>query len=188
MPRAGLAATSVTEAAADLVDEIGFWGNVVPQHVFEPAGSVATFANDGSDGGWVSAGPYVLTDVQVGQSYSLERTDSYPLVEGGVPIPAQIVYRVLPDVNTEILALQSGEVAAAAGQLSQFESVLAGDERFAIEPLPVPRLRDGWIIGCAVKREATDLALAVQGAVNALAAGGDLGRIFAKARLSWRAP
>lgn len=107
----------LTEPDASLVGEIGFWGNVVPQHVFEPAGSVAEFANDGSDGGWVSAGPYLLTDVQVGQSYTLERTDSYPLVEGGVPNPARVVYRVLPDVNTEILALQSGEVDAIANAL-----------------------------------------------------------------------
>jgi hypothetical protein len=79
-------------------------------------------------------------------------------------------------------------VAAAAGQLSEIESVLAGDARFVIEPLPVPRMRDGWAIGCAVKREATDLAQAVQGAINTLATSGDLGRVFAKARLTWRAP
>jgi ABC-type amino acid transport substrate-binding protein len=85
-------------------------------------------------------------------------------------------------------ALQSGEVGAAAGQSSEIESVLAGDARFAIEPLPVPRMRDGWVIGCAVKREATDLAQAVQGAVNSLATSGELGRIFAKAKLTWRAP
>jgi ABC-type amino acid transport substrate-binding protein len=85
-------------------------------------------------------------------------------------------------------ALQSGDVGAAAGQASEIESVLAGDARFVIEPLPVPRMRDGWVIGCAVKREATDLAQAVQGAVNTLAASGEVGRIFAKAKLSWRAP
>ncbi len=92
------------------------------------------------------------------------------------------------DGAAAVRALKSGDVAAAAGQLSQFESELAGDTRFVIEPLPVPRLRDGWTIGCAVKREATDLALAVQGAINTLATSGELGRIFAKAKLSWRAP
>lgn len=107
----------LTEPDTSLIEEIGFWGNIVPEHVFEPAGSVAQFANDGSNGGWVSAGPYVLTNVQVGQSYTLERTDSFPLVDGGTPIPAKIVYRVLPDVNTEILALQSGEVDAIANAL-----------------------------------------------------------------------
>jgi ABC-type amino acid transport substrate-binding protein len=85
-------------------------------------------------------------------------------------------------------ALQSGEVAAAAGQMSEMESVLAGDARFVIEPLPVPRMRDGWVIGCAVKREATDLAQAVQAAINTLATSGELGRIFAKSKLSWRSP
>ena len=85
-------------------------------------------------------------------------------------------------------ALQSGEVGAAAGQLSEMEGVLAGQARFVIEPLPVQRMRDGWVIGCAVKREATDLAQGVQAAINTLATSGELGRIFAKARLSWRAP
>jgi peptide/nickel transport system substrate-binding protein len=108
----------ITLGAPDtsIVEEIGFWGNVVPQHVFEPAGSVAEFANDGT-GGWVSAGPYNLTDVQVGQSYTMERVDDYPLVEGGTPIAAEVVYRVFPDVNTEILALQSGEVDVIANAL-----------------------------------------------------------------------
>jgi ABC-type amino acid transport substrate-binding protein len=85
-------------------------------------------------------------------------------------------------------ALLRGEVGAAAGQLSEFESVLAGDARFVIEPLPVPRMRDGWAIGCAVKRESNDLAQAVQGAINTLATSGDMSRIFAKAKLSWRTP
>ncbi len=85
-------------------------------------------------------------------------------------------------------ALASGEFGAAAGQASELESVLAGDARFVIEPLPVPRMRDGWAIGCAVKRESTDLAQAVQAAINTLATNGDLGRIFAKAKLSWRSP
>lgn len=106
----------LTQPDSSIVEEIGFWGNVVPQHVFEPAGSVAEFANDGSDG-WVSAGPYLLTNVQAGQSYTMERVDDYPLVEGGTPVAAKVVYRVYPDVNTEILALQSGEVDVIANSL-----------------------------------------------------------------------
>lgn len=102
---------------SSIIEEIGFWGNVVPKHVFEKADSVATFANDGKDGGWISAGPYLLTKVQVGQSYTLERVDNYPFVKGGTPIAAKIVYRVFPDVNTEILALQSGEIDVIANAL-----------------------------------------------------------------------
>jgi peptide/nickel transport system substrate-binding protein len=100
-----------------VIPEVGFWGNIVPQHVFEPAGSVAKFANDGSNGGWVSAGPYVLTSVQRGQSYTMERVDNYPLVDGGRPKAAKIVYRVFPDVNTEILSLKNGDVDVIANSL-----------------------------------------------------------------------
>jgi ABC-type amino acid transport substrate-binding protein len=85
-------------------------------------------------------------------------------------------------------ALWRGDVQAAAGHASELESVLGGDARFAIEPLPLPRMRDGWAVGCAVKNEATDLALALQTAMNDLAANGELGRIFAAAKVNWRKP
>ncbi|WP_089416907.1 substrate-binding periplasmic protein [Vitreoscilla filiformis] len=85
-------------------------------------------------------------------------------------------------------ALQRGEVVAAAGHASELESVLAGDARFAIEPLPLPRMRDGWAVGCAVKAEATDLAQALQAAMNQLASDGSLASMFGRAKLSWRQP
>lgn len=85
-------------------------------------------------------------------------------------------------------ALQRGEVVAAAGQASELESVLAGDDRYLIEPLPVPRMREGWAVGCAVKAEATDLALALQAAMNQLASSGSLASMFSKAKVAWRQP
>ncbi len=83
-------------------------------------------------------------------------------------------------------ALRRGDVAAAAGTASELESVLGGDARFVIEPLPLPRMRDGWPIGAAVKTESTDLARAVQAAMNDLSASGQLAKIFAAAKVSWR--
>ncbi len=85
-------------------------------------------------------------------------------------------------------ALLAGDVAAAAGQASELESVLAGDTRFAIEPLPVPRMREGWVVGCAVKKESTDLAQALQAAMNELAKSGALAQMFSRAKVSWRQP
>jgi len=85
-------------------------------------------------------------------------------------------------------ALKRGEVAAAAGMASELESALRGDARFAIEPLPVPRMREGWAVGMAVKKDAMDLAQALQGAVNQLAGSGELGRMFAAAGVAWRRP
>ena len=85
-------------------------------------------------------------------------------------------------------ALYKGEVQAAAGHASELESVLAGDARFAIEPLPLPRMKDGWVVGLAVKKSNDDLAQALQGAINTLATSGELGRMFAAGKVSWRKP
>ena len=92
------------------------------------------------------------------------------------------------DGTAAALALQRGEVAAAAGQASELESVLAGDARYTIEPLPLPRMRDGWAVGMAVKKSADDLAQALQLALNDLASSGELGKLFAAAMVGWRKP
>ena len=85
-------------------------------------------------------------------------------------------------------ALLRGEVAAAAGLGSELESVLRGDPRFAIAPLPSPRApRDGWAVGMAVRRDATELARALQQAVNDLATSGRLQQMFARGNVTWRA-
>lgn len=86
-------------------------------------------------------------------------------------------------------ALLRGEFAAAAGLASELESVLRGQADFAIEPLPLPRApRQGWATGLAVKKDAVELAQALQSAVNALSADGTLGRIFETHHVSWQTP
>ncbi|MBL8325804.1 MAG: transporter substrate-binding domain-containing protein [Rubrivivax sp.] len=83
-------------------------------------------------------------------------------------------------------ALQRGEVVAAAGLASELESSLGRDERFAIEPLPLPQARNGWAVGCAVKREAADLAQALQAVLNELGSSGALREMFARGGVRWR--
>jgi len=85
-------------------------------------------------------------------------------------------------------ALLRGEVAAAAGLASELESVLRGDARFAIAPFPSPRIsRGGWAVGMAVKRDATELAQALQSGINELAASGRLREMFARGNVAWQA-
>ncbi|HSV36213.1 MAG TPA: transporter substrate-binding domain-containing protein [Ramlibacter sp.] len=85
-------------------------------------------------------------------------------------------------------ALLRGEVAVAGGLSSELESVLRGDPRFAIAPLPAPRApRNGWAVGMAVKRNATGLAQALQRAINELAASGRLRQMFARGNVEWHA-
>ena len=94
----------------------------------------------------------------------------------------------LADGTEAAALLQRGEVAGAAGTASELESVLSPDKRFAIEPLPLPRMREGWVIGCAVKKDNTDLARALQAAMNELSRNGSLAAMFAAANVSWRQP
>lgn len=99
----------------------------------------------------------------------------------------QLVTKLKDGIEAAAL-LQRGEVVAAAGMAAELESALGKDPRFAIEPLPVPRMRDGWAVGLAVKAEATDLALALQGAMNTLSSDGTLQKIFAAGKVTWRKP
>ncbi len=94
----------------------------------------------------------------------------------------------LPDGTQAARMLQRGEVSGAAGLASELESVLNGDARFAIEPLPMPQMRNGWAVGMAVKRDARDLAQALQAALGDLAASGELKTMFASRNVSWRQP
>jgi ABC-type amino acid transport substrate-binding protein len=85
--------------------------------------------------------------------------------------------------------LKRGDVAAAAGLASELESVLRGDARFAIAPLPSPLARrNGWAVGMAVKRDSTELAQALQAGINGLSASGRLRDIFEGADVAWQSP
>ena len=84
-------------------------------------------------------------------------------------------------------ALKRGEFAAAAGLRSELESVLGGDPRFVITPLPtLSNSRDGWAVGLAVKKDAGELATALQGAVDGLIADKRMQEIFSKGNVAWR--
>ncbi len=85
------------------------------------------------------------------------------------------------------LALKRGEVPVAAGLMSELQSVLRGDARFAVEALPSPRApREGWAVGMAVRKDATELAQALQAAIDRLASEGRLAAMFARANVAWR--
>ncbi|MEY2653691.1 MAG: hypothetical protein RLZZ524_719, partial [Pseudomonadota bacterium] len=98
--------------------------------------------------------------------------------------------QLLTDMSNGVDAaqmLRKGEVPVAAGLRSELESVLRDDPRYAITPLPIPRApRDGWAVGMAVKRNAGDLARALQGSLNELAEQGRLREIFATGGLAWQ--
>ena len=77
----------------------------------------------------------------------------------------------------------------AAGLASELESVLLGDPKYAIEPMPSPRTpKNGWASGLAVENDGADLALALQAAIDQLVQQGKLREIFLRHNVAWRAP
>jgi ABC-type amino acid transport substrate-binding protein len=84
-------------------------------------------------------------------------------------------------------ALKKGDVSAACATASELHHALSGDQRYAIEPLPVPRApRNGWAVGMAVKKDSDDLARALQAAINAMGADGRLVKIFKDRGVPWK--
>jgi peptide/nickel transport system substrate-binding protein len=113
-PSASRVELALSRPDSTVVSEVGFWMNVVPKHIFSKQGDISKFANNAD---WVSAGPYKLVSAVKGQSYTLERVTPYPFAPDNAPTLAKVVYRVYPDVNTEILALRNGEVDLIANTI-----------------------------------------------------------------------
>ena len=97
-----------------LIPEVGFWMPIVPMHVWDKVGNIGKYVPDKN---WVSAGPYKLTSVVRGQTYTMTRVTPYPFAPGGKPTQAKVIFQIYPDVNTEILALKSGAVDVVANTL-----------------------------------------------------------------------
>jgi ABC-type amino acid transport substrate-binding protein len=81
-----------------------------------------------------------------------------------------------PDGAAAAKALVDGQADAASGLASEF----------VLQPLPSPRApRDGWAVGCAVRQDASELAAALQQAMQTLQASGRLQAIFTAGHVSW---
>jgi polar amino acid transport system substrate-binding protein len=84
--------------------------------------------------------------------------------------------------------LLAGKVTVAAGEASELHSALQGNKQYRIIPMPIPRAsRNGWAVGMAVKKNATDLARALQAAVNSMSQDERLAKIFAGHHVPWGA-
>ncbi len=125
---------SLKQPDSIVIPEVGFWMTVVPEHVFSKHPKMDDFPNN-SD--WVSAGPYKLTSIAKGQSYTLDRVQPYPMAPGGKPTLAKVVFKVYPDVNTEILALKKGDVDVIANALPPAQvNNLKGTEGITVTQVP----------------------------------------------------
>ena len=89
--------------------------------------------------------------------------------------------RIYPTAVEALQDLKAGKLAGVLAHRSEIESVVGGDARFDLQQVQFQRLpQQGWAVGMAVKKDARDLAEALQQAAAELTASGEMARIFAK--------
>ena len=85
--------------------------------------------------------------------------------------------------------LKAGRLAAVMGLCSELQYGMAGAEGYAISDAVAPGLAPGgWRLVLAVKADREELAHALQGALDALMAAGQVEQIFRKFNVSWTSP
>ena len=89
--------------------------------------------------------------------------------------------RIYPSAVEALQDLKAGKLAGVLAHRSEIESVLGADSRFDMQQVQFQRLPpQGWVVGMAVRKDARDLAEALQKAAAELTASGEMARIFAK--------
>ena len=78
---------------------------ILPKHVYEGVDDVQTADANLSP---VGTGPFKLESYQIDNEITLVRNDDY--FKMGLPYLDRVVFRVIPDQNTQVLALEEGEV------------------------------------------------------------------------------
>jgi L-cystine transport system substrate-binding protein len=88
---------------------------------------------------------------------------------------------IYPTATEALQDLKDGKLAGVLAHRSEIEAVVGADPRFDLQQVQFRRLPpQGWVVGMAVKKDARDLAEALQQAMAELTASGEMARIFAK--------
>lgn len=92
-----------------------FWSTISMPYaaILSPASMQAAAADPTAQ--LVGAGPFILKDWTAGQSMTLERNPDYAwgpatVQNQGAPYLNQLIFKVIPDVSTQLAALEAGEV------------------------------------------------------------------------------
>ena len=78
---------------------------ILPKHVFETGGDANKHAANQKP---VGTGPFRLVSYKAGETITLERNPDY--FKAGLPKLDHLVFRVIPDGSTQLLAMEQGEI------------------------------------------------------------------------------
>ena len=109
---------------------------IAPKHIYN---DVTDFANNEKNELYVGTGPYKIVEFRPGSHIKFEANPDYFL---GAPKIKYIVFRVIPDPNTMLLALQNGEIDAQAIAPTNISKV---KDNSAISLYPYSENRVGYL-------------------------------------------
>jgi len=94
------------------------------------------------------------------------------------------------NIQEATAALRKGEIAGVMGPRSEIEKGLAGNTAsFRVGPVQLPGLRQsGWDLGAAVKETNSELAMALENAMNQLRISGEIEKIFDQHGITYQLP
>lgn len=101
---------TLNEPYVGFAGSIGYWVRIVPKHIWEKVDDPKSFDNSEA----VGAGPFKLVEWKKGQYVELEAVDEWFAAEEGRAYLDKVIFRIFPDINTMVLALQSGEIDVTA--------------------------------------------------------------------------
>ncbi len=78
---------------------------ILPMHIYAGVEDIQTAAANLTP---VGTGPFVLESYEIDNQITMVRNDDY--FKEGLPYLDRVVFRVIPDANTQLLALEEGEV------------------------------------------------------------------------------
>ena len=113
------------------VGSVGPWVRIVSKHVWEKLEDPGKYLNDKDV---VAMGPFVLREAKRGEYYIYQAVDQwFQAPDGGKPGVDELVFRVYPDINTMVLAVQSGEIDMTAKEIPFDSADMFVAQGFVIE-------------------------------------------------------
>ncbi len=103
---------------------------IIPMHIFEGK----DIQNDPANLTPIGTGPFKFVEYVKGEQVTLERNPDY--FRDGLPYLERVIFRIIPDANTALLALEQGEVDYLSG--------VPGSEIERLQGLPDIALAQGF--------------------------------------------
>ncbi|NQE05387.1 hypothetical protein C5S32_05915 [ANME-1 cluster archaeon GoMg1] len=106
-----------------------WWGNIYPKHIWENVNDPDTF----EDTNFIGSGPFKFKKRISGEYFVLEANKDY---HGKMPRVKEVVFKVMPSEDVQILAVQKGEIDVVYDISPAIANMLKGREGMGSYSLP----------------------------------------------------